>query len=251
MHTGELLYAIQDEGDHVVLGVQGELSLDTAGQLRTLLDKLLLDRGQVIVDLAALRLRWRPTVGLFPTALAAAGGWPAARLVLAGADSTMTAALRAARVPLSVPLAVELSRAAPLLLPRPTRVSASRDLPRSAEAPRWARSLIMMKREDWAAPPLTAQFWDDAALVATELVTNAVEHAGTSSLFTLALDELKLHIGVRDRWPGGRVRRCDPDSRNLRGRGLVVVEALSRSWGVTPHDNGKTVWAVLSPDSTG
>jgi hypothetical protein len=30
-----------------------------------------------------------------------------------------------------------------------------------------------------------------------------------------------------------------------------VVEALSRSWGVTPHDNGKTVWAVLSPDSTG
>jgi len=33
-----------------------------------------------------------------------------------------------------------------------------------------------------------------------------------------------------------------PDER---GYGLLIVRGLSRSWGVTPHADGKTVWALL------
>ena len=38
------------------------------------------------------------------------------------------------------------------------------------------------------------------------------------------------------------------DPEGVRGRGLLLVDTLSREWGVTViHDDGKTVWFRLSP----
>jgi hypothetical protein len=77
-------------------------------------------------------------------------------------------------------------------------------------------------------------------------VTNAVLHARTSSLVTLTLTDTALQIGVRDYLPGPGPRRPRVGSGADGPLGVVVVDAVSRSWGVTHHDDGKTVWATIS-----
>ena len=79
----------------------------------------------------------------------------------------------------------------------------------------------------------------------TELVTNVVQHARTSCRLILTLDQRGLTVGVRDGRPGtiARLRPVNPCGRS--GRGLLIVTGLARSWGVTEHEHGKTVWAVL------
>ena len=73
-----------DRNDHVVLAVRGVLPapFGDAAFLRTLGTQLL-DRGRVVVDLSEATVESDPVVQMFPAALADAGGWPLARLVLA------------------------------------------------------------------------------------------------------------------------------------------------------------------------
>jgi len=86
---------------------------------------------------------------------------------------------------------------------------------------------------------------DRAATIGTELVANAVLHADTDLLLTVAELDGYLYIGVRDgcaqraRLGGTAVQRGEP------GRGLMVVEALAAAWGDTPTSVGKLVWATL------
>jgi anti-sigma regulatory factor (Ser/Thr protein kinase) len=85
-----------------------------------------------------------------------------------------------------------------------------------------------------------------AVLLANELVTNAVVHAGTDIRLRLELRGDRLHIAVRDDNPR-LLRLVVPDWQAEGGRGLWLVEQLARAWGVTPHpDGGKVVWCVLS-----
>jgi anti-sigma regulatory factor (Ser/Thr protein kinase) len=86
---------------------------------------------------------------------------------------------------------------------------------------------------------------DDAALIATELATNAVLHARTG--FTLVITrqpEGTIRIAVRDNsLMPPRPRRAGPLDRS--GRGLSLVEALASAWGTDPLADGKVVWADL------
>lgn len=82
---------------------------------------------------------------------------------------------------------------------------------------------------------------DDAALMTTELATNAVEHARTP--FTLSADVSKptLRVTVRDSSPLPPVARA-PSAIAVDGRGLAFVTALADRWGCDPGVDGKTVW---------
>jgi anti-sigma regulatory factor (Ser/Thr protein kinase) len=87
-----------------------------------------------------------------------------------------------------------------------------------------------------------------AALLTSELSTNAVHHAGTP--FTVAVrhdDRGALTVEVHDHDPGVPVMApVAPGSS--RGRGLRLVDEFSQEWGVTMiHDDGKTVWFRLAP----
>jgi signal transduction histidine kinase len=101
---------------------------------------------------------------------------------------------------------------------------------------------VLSACEDW---DLDDGLYEAAATVVTELVGNAVEHAATACVLHLAVDSKRLRIAVRDNSPvtGGRPQIVVPDER---GYGLLIVRGLSRSWGVTPHAGGKTVWALLN-----
>lgn len=89
---------------------------------------------------------------------------------------------------------------------------------------------------------------DDAEMVASELITNAVVHATASvvSLELTWLDGFKaLAVVVTDSSPLPPVKR-DPVKDTEHGRGLHIVEALSARWGWRPQDPGKAVYAILT-----
>lgn len=85
-----------------------------------------------------------------------------------------------------------------------------------------------------------------AELVANELVTNAVQHARSSSRVTLTGSKSALHIAVRDYWPSPIPRPQPIDIAALSGRGLHLVAAVAHTWGADQHPDGKTIWAKLA-----
>lgn len=91
---------------------------------------------------------------------------------------------------------------------------------------------------------------EDALLVATELVANAIDHARTSLRMQVRIGgpvaDGVLLIGVHDRRADLAPRPTAAGPHELRGRGLRVIDALAQRWGCDPAPDGKTVWAELS-----
>ena len=91
---------------------------------------------------------------------------------------------------------------------------------------------------------------DDAVVLTSELVTNAVVHAGTSAEVICLLDDEGVRIEVVDRYPERelplteRVHRPSPDSEG--GRGLLLCAALAARWGVDYTAADKRVWFSLA-----
>jgi anti-sigma regulatory factor (Ser/Thr protein kinase) len=89
---------------------------------------------------------------------------------------------------------------------------------------------------------------DCAVLVLSELLTNALEHAGASAhpLRTRVIREGDtVRIEVHDSG-GGRPQLRSAAAEDEDGRGLALVEALTRGrWGVSREGGGKTVWALV------
>jgi anti-sigma regulatory factor (Ser/Thr protein kinase) len=85
---------------------------------------------------------------------------------------------------------------------------------------------------------------DAAELMTSELATNCVQHAQTC--FELAINAAQREIRVEVRDVGrGRPTRQSPAPTDRTGRGLLIVEAMSDTWGIEPSARGKTVWFTL------
>jgi anti-sigma regulatory factor (Ser/Thr protein kinase) len=88
---------------------------------------------------------------------------------------------------------------------------------------------------------------DSAVICLSELVTNAVMHAGSPSYVRMSIDGDVLRVAVQD----GGGRRTFPDVADhheplrVHGRGLQIVEALSTRWGSGHHGDGTTAWFLL------
>ena len=105
-----------------------------------------------------------------------------------------------------------------------------------------ARTFLAAALTAWDAGDLL----EEAELVLSELVTNALVHTDSAAGVTLRFEPARrrLTVAVRDastRHP--RERHAGEDA--LGGRGLAIVEALSAAWGVAAEGAGKTVWAEL------
>ena len=118
-------------------------------------------------------------------------------------------------------------------------------LPADSTAPGVARAFLRCATEEWGVDDDLAQ---DAAMVITELVANAVDHARTESTLSIGVAHEGLSVSVRDTRPGQVLRPAPIDPTAARGRGLQMVDALTTAWGVTLHAGGKTGWAVLGPE---
>jgi serine phosphatase RsbU (regulator of sigma subunit)/anti-sigma regulatory factor (Ser/Thr protein kinase) len=111
-----------------------------------------------------------------------------------------------------------------------------------------AREFIRDRLRSWqaATPPDPAV--NDAVLLGSELVANAVQHAGTGVEVGCRVVTGVVEVTVTDRHPA----RALPDPRDFRedpyserGRGLTLSAALASSWGVTYTGAAKTVWFRL------
>ncbi|TDO39656.1 histidine kinase-like protein [Paractinoplanes brasiliensis] len=121
-----------------------------------------------------------------------------------------------------------------------------------------ARDVVTAVCQEWGMEPLL----DRARLVASELVNNAVEHAGTRIDFVVTrLGPLRRGISRRPNRLRVAVYDLDPHlpaqpspamppgiGLNQRGYGLRIVDAAARVWGSLPTPAGKVVWAALYDD---
>lgn len=153
--------------------------------------------------------------------------------------------------------------------PRPT---ARTSLPGNPLAPGAARRFIRTALAEWTELALpgvefiTDRLVNDAVVVVSELVTNAVVHAGTDVDLQTRIESAEsaettedagggpagvLVIEVADHHPA-RVVRDDGVERSSDtleyGRGLRLVSALAESWGITYRTGTKMVWARLPVD---
>ena len=87
---------------------------------------------------------------------------------------------------------------------------------------------------------------ETAALLVSELVTNAIRHAEGIDVVTVNLHAgrtwLRIEVQDADRhWPQPRI----PGRHDESGFGFILVDALASNWGVRETEAGKAVWAEL------
>lgn len=145
---------------------------------------------------------------------------------------------------------------------------AQQHFPVDLAAPSLAREFIGQTLRRWDL----AELVHDSVLAVSEMLTNAVVHARTPIVATLCVADSIAEIAVTDRdpraprlrpprrdlladidaLPPGSENHVDPRHPGLRsgpsgsiaaGRGLIILDAISLSWGVTHHGGGKDVWA--------
>lgn len=114
------------------------------------------------------------------------------------------------------------------LPPQPSSVGEARHLVRDL--------LVAAERDDLI---------ESAALLVSEVVTNALLHAGTPVDVRATLDEDGLRVEVGDGSPHLPVRRRYATTAGT-GRGMMMIEHLVDEWGVSRHQHGKTVWFRLA-----
>jgi anti-sigma regulatory factor (Ser/Thr protein kinase) len=121
-----------------------------------------------------------------------------------------------------------------------SELSARFDMPLSAYAPRMARRAVGAVLAGWG---FTEPEWlDDASILVSELVANAVNHGGGCLELRVQAHGDRVIVSAAD---GSSVvpRRRSPDDAG--GRGLALIEALGAGWGVEDYEGGKRVWIEL------
>jgi anti-sigma regulatory factor (Ser/Thr protein kinase) len=83
-------------------------------------------------------------------------------------------------------------------------------------------------------------------LLVSELATNAVLHAKTPFTVVMEIREQEIRVAVTDQSLRRPSRRSASEAATT-GRGLNLLDELSRSWDVEVRETRKTVWAVV-PD---
>ena len=126
-------------------------------------------------------------------------------------------------------------RSAIVVPPMPESVKAARD---------WARELL----RDWQVAEA-----DQHTIISgvSELITNAILHAGTESHLTLDLDSGAVAVTVADSGNRGEPLLTGAETMAVRGRGLSLVRAISDSFGAHRTSAGSTVWFEVEVEVEG
>lgn len=117
-------------------------------------------------------------------------------------------------------------------------------------SPAQARRLTRARLTGWSVCEDTC---DTAALVVSELVTNAIVHTASDVVVCELHDgEDLVRIAVRDEgFAPGEPQPSPQRPEEEHGRGLLLIDALCRAWGAQEHGPGLLVWAELPRQAEG
>lgn len=87
---------------------------------------------------------------------------------------------------------------------------------------------------------------EDVLLLVSELVTNAVQHAGTKVRLYASVDDVSVSVSVRDGDPHHTPVLARRGAGSTSGRGILLVNALASEWGVELAEDSKLVWFQAS-----
>ncbi|MFI5890092.1 STAS domain-containing protein [Actinoplanes sp. NPDC051513] len=240
--AGALAWTIDESDRLAVVTVRGLLDLGGAPRLRTALLKCLAEQPDaLLIDLAALEIGEETVLSLFAAVARQAAQWPGTPLLLCSPSPPVAQLLGRGRhgaVPVLASVADARSAVAGGRAPVP---SISDQLLPVAGAARHARDLVTEACLAWDLLELVGP----ASLVVSELVANAVEHAGTMLTVKVTRRHRYVHVTVRDgspELPVAATRGVLAD----RGRGLMLVASVAVRWGALPSRDGKVVWATLA-----
>jgi anti-sigma regulatory factor (Ser/Thr protein kinase)/anti-anti-sigma regulatory factor len=233
--------------DVTTVRANGVLDLRTAAEMRAVLLKVISEcPSAVVIDVSDCAVAHPAALAVFAAAMRHHAWQPVVAVSLGGADPSFFA--HGGRAALgNVPVYASTRSAAEAAAETRTRQQRELvSLPPEPEAPGLARVVIGEACRRWGLPQLETP----AALVVSELVTNAIVHGCGRVLMEATLRESFVHIRVHDgstREPllGPPLDHADPHRDN--GRGLRLVERQCSAWGFLPRADGggKVVWATL------
>jgi serine phosphatase RsbU (regulator of sigma subunit)/anti-sigma regulatory factor (Ser/Thr protein kinase) len=115
-----------------------------------------------------------------------------------------------------------------------------RQFPPEGQSVARARRFVRQSLEESGAGDLA----DETVLAASELVTNAVVHAGTPVQVAVDVDARGVRLEVQDQHPNRALPLGveNPDVDAEHGRGLLIASVVARSWGVDYSAGAKRVW---------
>jgi anti-sigma regulatory factor (Ser/Thr protein kinase) len=124
-------------------------------------------------------------------------------------------------------------------------LDADAQLPHRVDSVPAARAFLTQLLHGWE---VADDVIDDASLLTTELMSNAVEHGSGVVDLEIAVQDGLLHIGVHDDSVELPTQH-DAASTSLEGgRGIWLVQSIARDWGSdsSNREPGKTVWFELT-----
>jgi anti-sigma regulatory factor (Ser/Thr protein kinase) len=112
----------------------------------------------------------------------------------------------------------------------------------STDAPRQARQAI----SELLARSGRTDLGADAAVLVSELVTNAVLHASGPITISAAYLDSILRVEVHDTDTQLLPALRKPSASDKTGRGLHLVALLADRWAIVPTPAGKTIWFEIT-----
>ena len=122
--------------------------------------------------------------------------------------------------------------------PPVVRTAVLRELPNAATACVDGRRFVAQQLSRWRVP---AQVSDEATLLTSELVANAVRHAPPPLCLEITVGTTTIRIEVHDSDPVAPVL-TRPDFTSRGGRGVWLVDTIASRWGYRLEPPGKVVW---------
>jgi anti-sigma regulatory factor (Ser/Thr protein kinase) len=228
---------------YLAVRVRGLLSLRTATELRDVLLKAAAEQPRGLVcDLSEAAATREGLTALHVVADQVAN-WPSSPMALVASSPDQLHQLDVLGLLRRLPVVPDLEHAATALRHTPGLLRAATELAPTVDAPATARAFVGAALQRWCVPDIV----EGARWVVSELVTNAVVHAGTDLTVRVSLAGRRAGLAVADRGRAGGIRAGNAAGG---GYGLRVVDQLSRRWGVLPRlGEGTVVWALLDVDA--
>ncbi|OBI08863.1 sulfate transporter [Mycolicibacter heraklionensis] len=229
-----------------LLTAAGTLDSTTYRELRDSVINAALDEPPaVLVDVSRLEVPAPSAWSVFASAQWHVSTWPDIPILLVCPRANVAARIASAGVTRYVSVHADVESAvASLTHGPPPRRRARIALAHAASSLRRSRDFVAEWLANWSRDPLIPT----AKVVVDVLVENVLCHTDSSPVVLLECADSTVTIAVQDTDVSPAMLRESAGGPQW-ASGLAVLGALCRAWGSSPTPSGKTVWAVLDPDS--